>query len=242
MLISSIARIGALLAVTLSLAACNSVISGQPIFTDADRANAPLMQPGIWVSQGCTVELTHQHATVCAIRYEVTAQTIRFILDDQAFAHADAPSAPDAAALSQAQVQTDTRFPYLVAAGNPPIVQVAPAGDGDTYFFFYAIEPVATGADGRVVEINMWPVLCGPPAKPESEAELARKRKDDSWYVSPPTDKPFPGIEVSGGGCSATDRDAVITAARASRTIENKSIPPNKPGGERLRWIAAAAP
>jgi hypothetical protein len=230
-------RLAALVGAALTLAACNGVTSPEPLFTEADRTGAPTPEPGVWAAKDCTAELALRHAQVCAWRYEVTPTTVRMTFDD------DAPkSAGDASVVPNASKgeEKDEPAPYLLAASDPPIMQLGGADD-DAYVYF-AVKPVSRGHDGRVIEADVWPVLCGPPAKPKSDAELAQLVREDPHYVEPPTDAPFPGIKIVGRYCQVRDRRSLINAARASRDVEEETLPPNKPGGKRVHWIASVTP
>jgi len=236
-----IARLVTLIGAVFTLSACNQVLSGQPIFTEADQAKAQTLEPGLWVSRDCTDEMVRQRAPVCAFKYEVAPATLHFLVDRQALKTLQAGSDP---AASQAADQVDPNEPiaYLLSAGDPPILQLGPLSTANPIYAYYGFKPVALGADGRVVEADFWTVLCGPPAAPKSSAELARANANDPWYTPPPTDAPFPGIKIDGGGCHAEDRATVVNAARASLDIESKVMPGRQPGGLRVRWIAAKAP
>jgi hypothetical protein len=253
---SPIARLVAIAGAALSLSACNALMSPQPLFNEADTAGAPRLKAGVWSDDGCTPQLLRAHAFPCALRYEVTARTVRMSFDDTALGMKPTKAEPTDSREARARKEADAPKRYLLAAGDPPIMQIdfdfGKESGSAKYYVYYAIESGARDRDGRVVEAVIWPVLCGPPAKPKPDKPKTDESKPDddapqpggegSNDFPPPTDEPFPGVVVTGGGCSTDDRQVVIGAARLSRQIEAQGLPMNRPGGEHVRWIAGRLP
>jgi hypothetical protein len=202
----------ALLAVTLALGGCNLVVSEKPVFTAADVAGTPSLRPGVWSASqpGCDFKSSDPVAKwpKCAGGGVITATAIMASVD------ASSPGAADQPPPTLAKPQMT--IPYILAAGDPRVMQIdvkLPAGvqGPPALFYFAALKPTARDTDGRVVQAEIWPIQCGPPPPPKPAAA------NGDADVGGVTDHPLPGLKISDGMCTPTDKAAVLNAAKASR-------------------------
>ena len=139
----------------------------------------------------------------------------------------------------------------LLAAGDPLVLQFKdkPGDSGGSYQFVGA-RPTKTDARGRVIELAIWMVQCGPPPPPPPaadprDAQPAPVTADSVTPDSKPTDSeieikphryvtltPLPGLEIRDNDCLARDAEAVRRAAKAS---EAWSTSPTT-----LKWVRSA--
>lgn len=200
----------------LMASACNLVMSEAPMFGAADVRGARLRE-GVWV--------------------EVKADCAA----DAAAPLRDLAECADAVVIRNGQITDasdvkDEPIPYLLAAGQPPVMQLQvelknKAGRPAKLYAYAAFKPVKTDPEGRIVEARRWPVQCGPPPpKPETPPDRAPKASD---YT---TRSPLPGltVEPETGVCSPRDQAAVRGAAAASEAWdEDKAV---------IRWLRDVRP
>jgi hypothetical protein len=198
------------------LGGCNIVVSKTPVFTAADGAGAPALKPGLWLAEkdDCKFDEAQPLAKWpdCADPLVITPTLVHGV-----GAKAGKPE------------------PYLVAAGDPLVIQaqididvsagvdVSATGNATASgsasaqvkspppYAFLGVHPIALDAQGRVVRMEEWPVQCGPPPpdpKPNTPFDKAR-------YV---TYHPLPGLKIDGQVCTPSGKTAVLNAARESRT------------------------
>jgi hypothetical protein len=188
-----------------ALVACTGVASTTPWFGPADAAGSPRLREGVWrlaqpADKPCPAfdETRPLDAWPdCAMGLVVTASEIK------AMHRGDG-----------GRTETEA-FPYVLAAGDPPILQLADTSEATTGYLYVWLQPTKRGADGRVVELRGWRVLCGPPAPPDgSQTSL------------------YPGLTPSNGDCVATSRDALRAAAKASQHDDATDVTD-------IRWIRA---
>jgi len=213
---ASALRAAALICAAALLGGCNIVVSKVPMFVQADTAGAPQIRPGLWVGEKDDCRYNEASAVDkwpdCAEPLMITATEFRDV----------GPKAKGQAA------------PYLLAAGDPLVLQARPdidlsagaavsaSGGGEASasagvsteggpppYVFLAVHPVAFDGQGRIVRMEQWPVMCGPP--PPEPKSGATKPSD---FV---TRKPLPGLTIEGQVCTPANKAAVINAARASR-------------------------
>jgi hypothetical protein len=122
--------------------------------------------------------------------------------------------------------EDQTAIPLRIGAGAPIVLQARQTGDRligrslndfalrqrgklppltgpqPPYFLYYIVEPVRRDAEGRIVDLRLREVQCGPPRAPIE-----------------PTDRPGPGLTMDeeDNNCLAADRVALSGAARATR-------------------------
>ena len=170
----------------LLLGACeNQVFSQRPLFAESRE---PALRPGVWAAPNPPCRFDPA-APLAAWPKCAGGQIVK----------------PDQRAWRDRRVAVDL-------VGDTPILQVAQAGRRGPYYY-HALEPLRRDAQDRIVEVETWPVLCGPPPTP-------RPDEDGEWGADGATDDPLPGLIVSGENCEACDPAAVRNAAAKSRRWE----------------------
>jgi hypothetical protein len=86
--------------------------------------------------------------------------------------------------------------PYLIAAGDPPILQFR---DTPSSYQYLWLRVGRTDDQGRAVLVRGWRVLCGPPSTPASGGKAAV----------------YPGLTDANGNCVAASREALRAAAKS---------------------------
>jgi hypothetical protein len=203
-------RTMALAALALLLGGCNLVVSETPVFSTADAAGAPSLRPGIWAAPqpDCDFKTSDplDKWPKCAGGAAITPDAILAAADS-------AGVTPDQSAPAPAKT---LRVPYVLAAGDPRIMQIHfvlpldPAIKA-AFYYFIALKPIAHDADGRITDAEVWLVQCGPPPPPNANASDGKANQGGI------TDHPLPGMTVTKGECNPTDKAAVINAALPSR-------------------------
>ncbi len=201
---ATILRLAVVLCAAFGLGACNLVVSQTPMFAGADASHAPGLRPGVWAAPEPKCEFKASDPVnqwpSCANPGIIDTDAIRPMPGSQA----------------AAQQQID-KVPYVLAAGDPRVMQVeikltlvkdAPA---TTFFYYVALTPTAFDHDGRIVAAQLWPIQCGPPPP---QPKTTDQDTDPSDMVSK---HPLPGMKVDKGVCAATDKAAILGAARPSR-------------------------
>ena len=202
----------ALLAMT-ALSACNMVVSDKPWF---DAASGPQLKDGLWAnldSPSCKLEAGTQLAKwpECAKPMMIRGNTY---LGPPA---SDDP-AQQAARFNPAKWQP---LPHVLVEGDPQVDQLflqAPASgetapDGNarkSMYLYLAVKPTARDPDGRITATLRWPVMCGP---------RARNTKGKDGQPIFVTDRPFTGLVVAEGACTARDPAALRNAAAQSEGV-----------------------
>jgi hypothetical protein len=147
---------------------------------------------------------------------------------------------------------------FILAAGEPRVIQVQLNSDTGPVYTFLAARPDRFDQQKRIVEIATWPVQCGPPPpggpcslKPAAEAAESAAPANDvlgSRGPTPPREEsetappkkscvtldPLPGMNVADQDCRATDAAAVRNAARLSEKWD--------PVHQGYRWIRDSFP
>lgn len=208
--------LGALACAALALAGCNAVMTMVALFTPADAAGAAVLKPGYWNTIYCTPAAAAARAAICANGYQLTPSEMRQAAD---------PTTPGGP-------YPDQVTPYVLAAGDPMVMQIAfpntAIGQAPATYIYVAVKPTALDASGRIIAAEVWSVLCGPSALPRPDAPR------DQDGVPPATDHPFPGMTLGDIGCIPADKAAVFDAAKASRALGD--------GVLSLHWVADSAP
>lgn len=135
----------------LALGACSSVGSDAPLFGAADATGAPALRPGLWAApaRGC--------------RFSSKASVEKW------------PDCANAAVVEPHRLLGGRRdangaftevLPYLIAAGEPPVMQIEtpPGHELEGPRFLYAgVRPLAADEAGAIVKARVWLALCAPP-------------------------------------------------------------------------------
>jgi hypothetical protein len=176
-----------------------------------DAAGAPGLRPGVWsaTQPGCDFKPADPVAKwpKCAGGGVITSTAIMASVDTDSGGPSGQPAAT---------AKPPMTIPYLLAAGDPRVMQVevkppAQAGGPPVLFFFAALKPVARDSDGRITQAEVWAIQCGPPPPPKPAASSTDAEQGGI------TDHPLPGMKVSDGMCTPSDKAAVFNAAKASR-------------------------
>lgn len=214
------------LAVLASLSACNMVVSDKPMF---DAPSGPQLRDGLWANLNtpdCAVGADQPVA-----QWPECAKPMLVRGGDYSGPPSGSSELSDAQRLDPANWES---IPHVLVDGDPQVDQIrlvakpdqGDGGDGqgaiaappaaglrpdkDAYLFF-AVRPVKRDADGRIVETQRWPVLCGPmPEKPG-------QGKDGMPVLV--TNKPFKGLVVADGACTASSIAALMGAAKQSEAL-----------------------
>lgn len=194
----SLVLIGAM----LLLGGCNMVMTTQPMFSKADEAGAPRLKPGVWTSGGdasCPLDEKTPMATwpKCADGVVIGDGAI---MASQTVAGRSATSTID----------------FVMAAGNPRVLQLhgieMTPGSGLTLanYFYGALRPTKTDAQGMITGYTGWIVSCGPPSPPATDGAGGKPLVG--------TNAPLPGMtmEPDGQNCTAASPAAIRNAAAAS--------------------------
>jgi hypothetical protein len=184
-----LARPAVAIFLTLMLGGCAVVTSDRPLFSAAERAGAPVLKPGLWAmpNADCRYDEQAQAATwpECANPSVVTAATI-------------------AGGERDASGRTSQVLAYVLARGDPPVVQVAapPSEPKGPKFVYAGLRPTAFDGDRRVTAARIWLALCARPP-----------RAKDATLTPPPETLP-PGLVKRPGdpSCVAAAADPVRKA------------------------------
>ena len=205
-------RIVAIGALCLMLGACNVVVTTTPMFTKADEAGAPALKPGVWRLTGdeaCTVDEAKP-----LIDWPKCAGGL--VIKDGVAGYYNRDSSTPVWTLQ----------PYVFAGGTPRIAQLQAKISGDVKvgadpYVYAGARATKTDSEGRITEVDLWPVQCGPPP-PGDKAES--------------TSKPLPGIVMKPGDpvCTTTQVSVLRAAAKASEAWAPKQIV--------ARWLRDGGP
>ncbi|HXV01014.1 MAG TPA: hypothetical protein VG166_10995 [Caulobacteraceae bacterium] len=205
-------RLVALSGLCLLLEACNVVVTRAPLLSAADEAGAPPLRPGVWrmeTDEPCQLDETRPliEWPKCGAGAVIKPGAVGFYDRD-----GDAP--------------VWTTQPFVLAAGEPRIgqAQAKISGDvkvGSNPFVYFGGRPAKSDAEGRITEMNIWPVQCGPPP-PGDKAES--------------TAHPLPGIDMKPGDpvCTTNSVAVLRNAAKASEPWVPKAL--------RARWLRDGGP
>ncbi|MEO6255688.1 MAG: hypothetical protein ABIO69_02665 [Sphingomicrobium sp.] len=184
-----------LLPLCTALSACNMAVSDHPMFSAKDRLTTPL-KDGLWVADDpdCAfdINLPKEKWRNCAIWTIISGN--KFV----EFSAAKGEDRP---------------LGFLVAGGQPPIVQIDTIEDGQHAYLFVAVDPTGRDAAGAVTSLNLWGIACG-------TVKTAGSNQVD----------PYPGIDKA---CHPLSTDALRAAALASR--------PTTKEPDRMQWVRAEA-
>jgi len=185
-----LSRILATCALAVALTGCNLVYSTRPLFTLADEVGAPAMKPGVWLlaKPDCAFDeaLPVKQWPKCA---------------DWVLVRPGQILSPDSA---EGEEQRWSVIETLLAKGEPRVLQWREPEKADDHWAYAGVASRATDADGRIVEIEAWPALCGPPPPDDAKSKVSAE--------------PLPGLVIDGQDCLASEAAPVRASAAASRT------------------------
>jgi hypothetical protein len=207
------ALLAALALAALALSACNVVTTKEPLFTQAD-ASPHHLRDGVWApkpdDEKCVfdetkpVEAWPECVDPVLVR---NSELLAWQRDTKTW-------------------KADDTSKVLIVGGDPMILQFYDKPqDGDPIYLYSGVDP-KLDADGRIVALQAWPVLCGPPPPPPE----GQPASDDVTAAG--TKAPFPGMlmDEKGQNCTTTDPGVVRAAAKASRPLIKKAL-------TSVRWI-----
>lgn len=201
----------AAMACALQLAACNLVVSDEPMLVR--DTEAPIMKPGIWVDAAGDEPCDYDTATSPESWPKCADPAI--VLENGDFM------------LFGERDRSWRRIEIVLAEGDPTVVQVKfpeefPGRTNEAPgYIFMALRPTAFDDDGTFTEMQAWIVLCGPPNDAQST--------DIEDAV---TKAPFDGLTISEGNCIPDSVEAIRNAAEQSIALSDKV--------GRARWVRAA--
>ena len=206
------------------LGACNVVMTKDPLFTLADEAGAPRMRPGVWLmgkDGDCKVD---EKAPIDAWPECAGGGVVK----------EGEVVGPDKK--SKGGWEHD---PFILTAGDPRIMQIrvdmsasveatASASGGATasasssppqkaqLYGYGGARATKMDAQGFIIAISYWPVMCGPPPPKNAKGE----------DVALGTLKPLPGMDMKPGDatCTTTSTAALRGAAAASKAWADKPM------------------
>lgn len=196
----------------LVLAACNLITTETPLFTAADAAPTPPLREGIWagVEKDCRYDESRPVASwpKCADWFLVRGDVVsHYDAEKDAWEHASFRNGRLATFEDGAWNEEGG---FLLVGGDPMIGQLGSEKEGEPKAYFYmGLRPRLDDA-GRVIEMSLWPVLCGPPPPAPKEGEKP-------VYA---TQNPFPGLTMVENNCTTSSQDALRAAARASEGLD----------------------
>jgi len=206
------------------LGACNVVMTKDPLFTLADEAGAPKMRPGVWL-MGKDGDCQVDEKTPIDTWPECAGGGV--VKDGEVVG-------PD-----KKHKGAWEHDPFILAAGDPRIMQVrvdmsanveasaSATGGGEASasssppqsaqaYGYGGARATKTDAQGFIVAISYWPVMCGPPPPKNAKGE----------DVASGTLKPLPGMIMKPGDpvCTTTSTAALRGAASASKAWTDKPM------------------
>jgi hypothetical protein len=185
----------AALALATLLAACHGVVSDKPLLTRA--ADAPTLRQGIWrgssiLSTPCDVDVRQPIAAWpdCAGAIIVGKSKLVELTRDHG-------------RLKR------TNVPYVLAAGQPLIVQLADSPGKNAQYEYLWVRVTSLDDEGRITGVAGWRVFC------------------NSHAANAPL---YPGLTDRDGDCTADSVGALRGAAKASSESDADSP-------AQLRWV-----
>ncbi len=197
------------------LGGCNMVVSETPLFFARDAEGAPPLRPGVWAQRKADCEF------------------------DSSKPVKEWPECAGGAVISAGYFGEpeggDKKAPYVLAAGDPRVLQLEmKEEDMKLMYFFAGLQPLKSDDRGRIIEARTWMVQCGPPPPPRPEGapepepapapenetaeemEARLEREVEQAVSQGLTKELLPGLEAKGGMCIARDQGAVRNAAAKS--------------------------
>ena len=239
-------RLTALAAMLGGLSGCNTLVSDEPWFTEADAQPRPTLRDGLWLSAEPDCRVTAARPAErwpdCASASFVRGQeTWSMRWDDT----------DERGRRRKTFAGWELADPHagwlLVANGDHLIVQqrasvaeatTPPSREGDREargsvppnYTYGALRLLGQDEEGKATAMEFWLVQCGPlPEQLSSRRQRRRARTAETATAQAGvTDRPFPGLTVVDDNCTAESVDAVRNAAVLSEALE----PPMQ-----MRWV-----
>lgn len=208
----------------------NQLYATKPWFTAKDAQG--VMRPGWWISNAADCSFGRDAPSAA---WPECVQPLLVSQNDQGVLELPDP-------------YQGSSMEYLLAPGTPLILQLGlknwrseEGGERFDVYLYSGVEPVKRDRQGRLIVMDFWSVLCGPPP-PRGKGDIYRGGR---------TSRPWPGLTMNeSGGCTAHDVGALRDAAsRSHRRAEAKGtstplrwIRDWRPGDQtREEWLAALA-
>ena len=135
-----------LLAACAAVSACNMAMSDKPMFAEAERSSALVLEDGLWfrVDPDCDVDVAGPKD-----KWPECADWV-IISGSKAVKSSDTKSADE-------EPQD-----VFIADGMPPLIQAKIEANGSpSGYGFLAFEPKGHSPAGRITDLEAWPVACG---------------------------------------------------------------------------------
>jgi hypothetical protein len=223
-----------LLAGATGLGGCtNYVVSSAPWFAAEDARQAPAVRSGWWKNDDPDC------------RFSAEAPSSAW---PECAAHILLPPG-DRLVLSIPSDKDVPSVEYLLAPGDPSIVQIFTRGDDKAApatmdeYGYYGLKPGRWDAEQRITAFEAWAIVCGPP-----------QRRSKGHPFNNQTRRLWPGLDIrkEDGGCTARNVEALRDAARRSEKLVRKGsdepllafhwIRDWRPGDQtQEEWLAAGA-
>jgi hypothetical protein len=212
-------RIAAIICAAGLLAGCNIVTSEKPLFFARDAAGQPQLRPGVWMDEktGCDIDLAKpmDKWPDCADAWVVRPGEIL--------------AAHDTTTAAKPAADGWTHYPFVLARGEPAILQVAMTDDaGKAAYVYGGLRVLKRDAQNRAVEYKLWPALCGPP--PSADASDT----GDGMVTRHPIDGLV--IDKKNHDCIASDPGPVRVSVTKSEAWNDADAKENE-GRDRAKWV-----
>ena len=198
---SRIILLAALALAAAALGACNVVATKDPVFSQADASPLKL-HDGVWApedgdcrfDQAKPVDAWPECAQALLVR---DGEFLTWQGDTKSW-------------------RSDSTGKVLIVAGDPMILQARDTPENSAPIYVYAGFTPKTDSQGRIVAIQAWPVLCGPPPPGPKGAPATQAG----------TKSPFPGMTMDAKNqtCTTSDPAALRGAAKASKGLATTGL------------------
>jgi hypothetical protein len=197
--------LAAILGACTTLAGCNDIYSERPLFGEDDARGSPPLRTGLWLERDpqCRFDETRPWWKWPGCASWMVVRPGQMLARD-------------------AKPQTWTSIGYVLAGGEPRVLQVTDPEPDRSGAYYLGLEPQRLDEAGRIVEYRAWSAKCGPPPPPQPDGK-ARSL----------TLEPLPGLqphpdEAHADDCRAQGEAAVRAAVKAS---------PAWTSAETWRWV-----
>lgn len=195
--------------VAAALSGCDLVVSKTPLISPADTQGAVMPREGWWVLVDDTC------------RFDARKPVRRWPdCVDSALVRPGATQGFSAVQGFNVERRVWESYPFLMAPGEPQLIQYEDRRDGWSVYYYYGLKPVKQDEGGRMIEALVWLALCN-----RSDGDAVAAVKDR---------KLPPGLSPDGdtNDCIAADVAAVRAAVVAGQGADSP----------RLRWVRDVRP